>query len=75
MGISEFKAKCIAILKEVQRSRRGLVITNRGQPVARVEPMPERTEKRRLGGLRRLGRIHGDLVETDFPEDWEMEGA
>jgi prevent-host-death family protein len=30
---SEFKAKCLAVLDEVERTRRSVVITKRGRPV------------------------------------------
>ncbi|HXE73907.1 MAG TPA: hypothetical protein VNO81_14700 [Candidatus Nitrosotenuis sp.] len=75
IGIAEFKARCIALLKEIQRTRRALVITHRGRPIARVEPIVEPAGKRRLGALRHLGRIRGDIVQTDFPQEWEMENA
>ena len=37
--ISEFKAKCIAILREAQRTREPVVVTRRGKPLARIEPI------------------------------------
>ena len=36
--ISEFKAKCIELLKRVQATRQPLVVTLRGKPVAKVVP-------------------------------------
>lgn len=71
MGISEFKATCIAALKEVQVSREPLIITHRGRAIARIEPVLERANQ--LGTLRHLGRIKADLVLAEFPEEWEME--
>ena len=70
IGISEFKAKCISILKQVQATNQVLTVTHRGRPLVRIEPIPENTKS--LGGLRELGKINGDLVEFDFDEDWEM---
>ena len=35
---SEFKAKCLAVLDEVERTRRSVVITKRGRPVAELIP-------------------------------------
>lgn len=35
----EFKAKCLAILDEVSATRRSVVITKRGKPVARLVPV------------------------------------
>jgi prevent-host-death family protein len=38
MNISEFKARCLAILEEVRTSGRPLLITKRGKPMATVSP-------------------------------------
>ena len=38
---SEFKAKCLALLDEVAATKETLVVTKRGKPVARVEPVEE----------------------------------
>ncbi|MBI3924528.1 MAG: type II toxin-antitoxin system Phd/YefM family antitoxin [Armatimonadetes bacterium] len=73
IGISEFKSKCIALLKELQSTRTSLIVTHRGRPLARIEPILNEEEPRRLGALRHLGRIRGDLVMIDFPDEWEME--
>ena len=39
MAAGEFKAKCLAVLDEVARTGRSLVVTKRGRPVARVVPI------------------------------------
>ncbi len=36
----EFKAKCLAVLDDVQRTGRVVVVTKRGRPVAQVVPLP-----------------------------------
>ena len=38
---SEFKARCLALLDEVAETKKTLVITKRGRPVARVVPADE----------------------------------
>ncbi len=38
INATEFKAKCLQLLDEVQRTGEGLVISKRGKPVARVVP-------------------------------------
>lgn len=72
IGISEFKARCISILKDVQASQTSLIVTHRGRPIARIEPLGA-AGPRRLGALRHLGKICGDLVGSEFAEEWEME--
>ena len=71
--ITEFKARCIAVLKEVQASGRPLVVTRRGRPLARVEPVGADYERRHLGVREGSMKIHGDIVGCDFAGDWEME--
>jgi len=74
IAVSEFKAKCIGILKEVQRRREGVVVTLRGKPVAVVQPPPEPGVAKRLGGLKGSMKIRRDLVRTSSSADWEMLG-
>ena len=35
-----FKAKCLALLDEVETRRHSFVVTKRGRPVARIVPLP-----------------------------------
>lgn len=78
MLISDFKAKAIAILKEVQSTGEPVVVTLRGQPLAKVVPVrqvPARAVE--LGTGRGLMRKRPDdeaLVCGDFDRDWEMNG-
>ena len=48
MIISDFKAKCIAVLKEIERSGEPVVVTLRGRAVARVEPVLDNGKGKRL---------------------------
>ena len=68
--ISEFKARCIGILKSLARNREPIVITHRGKPLARVEPVRTEPLRRSLGGLRGSVRIQGDIIRSDFADDW-----
>jgi len=72
MKISEFKSKCIAVLKDAQRSGKGLIVTWRGHPLARIEPITRQPEKRTLGIFRGRMTIMGDIVRADTSADWEM---
>ena len=40
LAAGEFKAKCLAVLDDVQRTGRVVVVTKRGRPVAQVVPLP-----------------------------------
>lgn len=65
-----FKTQCLALLDEVDRERKEIVVTKRGRPVARLVPVrPEPADIfRRLKGT---GRIVGDILSTG--ESWEAD--
>lgn len=70
--VSEFKAKCIATLKDVRRTRRPLLVTLRGTPLATIHPPEYRRRAKRLGGLKGHMVIRRSLVRADTSADWEM---
>ena len=68
----EFKAKCLAIMDEVQSRGEGIVITKRGKPVVRVVPLeePARADKPSIFGfMRGMATITGDIVGPIIPEE------
>ena len=72
--ISEFKARCIELIKRVKSTRSPLIVTLRGQPIAKVIPFEEGAEAGvKLGS--RIGHaiIREDIVRTDSVDDWEMD--
>ena len=73
VAISEFKAKCLAILDQVQKTKRPVRITRRGKPVAEVVPPSPTSRKDIFGFMKGKMEIVGDIVSpaTD-PDDWEV---
>lgn len=73
IAISKFKATCLAVLETVRRTRKPVLVTRFGEPVAEVvPPSPRKRNKRWLGALAGTGRIRGDLVAAAGEEsDWE----
>ena len=71
MIISDFKAKCIATLKTVEHSRESIVVTRRGKPIAEIDPVAI-AQGRVLGAQRGCMTIKGDIVRSDFADDWAM---
>lgn len=66
----EFKAKCLAIMDEVQQRGSAYVITKRGVPVAKL--VPARFERRPfLGCMKGTVITRGDLV-TPLDEPWDV---
>ena len=41
IAISKFKATCLGVLEEVRKTRKPIVVTRHGKPVAQVCPPPE----------------------------------
>jgi prevent-host-death family protein len=68
--VSEFKAKCIGLLKQVQKTKKPLVVTLRGKPLARVEPIVQPKKRVRLGALKGWMEIKGDIIHSNLEKDW-----
>jgi len=69
--ISDFKARCIAILKSLARNKATLIVTHRGKPLVKVEPFQAQSVPKRLGELRGCIKVKGDIINSDFADDWE----
>jgi len=73
ISISEFKAKCLALLEQVRKTKRPILVTRFGKPVAEVIPPPplEPTQDW-LGSMADTIKITGDTVSPVLVEsDWE----
>jgi prevent-host-death family protein len=63
IAVSEFKAKCLSLLDEVNKTKTPLRVTRRGIPIADVVPAsPEAEEKAWIGSLAGSLKITGDIV-------------
>jgi prevent-host-death family protein len=74
MAISEFKAKCLAVLERVRLTKKPIRVTRFGKPVAEVVP-PTSVEDRSswIGSMKNSMRIKGDIVSPATNEDdWEV---
>lgn len=73
INASTFKAECLQLLERVRRYGTEIVVTKRGEPIARVVPFtPVTGESGVLGALRGTGRSVGDIVaptEEEFDLD------
>jgi prevent-host-death family protein len=70
LPVSEFKAKCLQLLKDVETKGDRIVITKRGRPVAEV--VPPKTAMRPLRGMWKDSvKILGDIVYFNTSDDWE----
>ena len=64
IAISEFKAKCLALLEEVNKTKQPIRITRHGKPVAEVVPASPSRKRRRLGSMAGTVKILGDIVSS-----------
>jgi prevent-host-death family protein len=63
ISISEFKAKCLAILERVNKTKKPVRVTRFGKPIADVGPVSPISEKKnRLGRMKGTATITGDII-------------
>jgi len=72
--ISVFKAKCLALLEQVRKTRKPLRITRHGKAIAEVVPPSAAVDRKKwLGSMKGRAKILGDIVAPVLdPDEWEM---
>jgi prevent-host-death family protein len=70
LGVSEFKARCLALLEQVRKRGDELVVTKHGRPIARVVPVRQPDGPLR-GSMRGLVEVRGDIVHVDWSDEWD----
>jgi prevent-host-death family protein len=70
MAAGSFKARCLAVMDEVQAKRETIVITKRGKPVVKL--VPADAEKDDIYGfLKGKWKITGDVISPAISkEEW-----
>lgn len=66
---SEFKAKCLALMDQVARTGKPLLVTKNGKPVAELRPHLPATGPA-LGILKNEVKITGDII-SPLDADWD----
>jgi len=61
MAAGSFKAKCLAVMDDVQAKREAVVITKRGKPVAKLVPVNAETDEI-YNFMAGKGTVTGDVV-------------
>jgi prevent-host-death family protein len=70
MAAGAFKAKCLAVMDEVQAKRETVVITKHGKPVAKLVPVTAETDDI-YNFMAGKGAVTGDVVSPAISaEDW-----
>ena len=75
IAISEFKAKCLSLLDQVQKTKKPLRVTRFGKPIAEVIPPTPAPATGWLGSMKDSVEILGDIVSPANDEsEWEALG-
>ena len=73
VAISEFKAKCLALLDQVQKTKKPLLVTRFGKPLAEVVPHVAAAPADWMGSMKGRMEILGDIISPANDEsDWEV---
>ena len=64
----EFKAKCLKLLDEVAETRKPLIVTKRGKPIAQI--VPPRAETELVGCMKGSVIFEGDII-SPIDVEWE----
>jgi len=72
--ISKFKATCLRLLDEVNKTGKKIIVTRNGEPIALVGPPPPPPRpKSWLGSMKGTLKITGDIVSPVADEkEWEV---
>lgn len=68
---TQFKAKCLGIITQVQRDKMPVSITKNGRVAARLVPVTETAGGELFGRAGKTTVIHGDLLSTG--DHWNAE--
>ena len=71
IAAAKFKAQCLTLMEDVHSTKRPLLITKRGKPLAKLVPAEDR-EDDFIGSLKGIIRIVGDIeAPIEPPEAWD----
>jgi prevent-host-death family protein len=71
IAAGKFKAQCLKVMEQVRTTREPVLITKRGQPLAKVVPA-EKPSDEFIGRLEGIITIVGDIESPVVPlEDWD----
>jgi prevent-host-death family protein len=65
VSATEFKAKCLGLLDEIEQRGTSITITRRGKPVAVLAPAKRKAWKSPANSMKGRAKIVGDIVNTD----------
>jgi prevent-host-death family protein len=69
IAAANFKAQCLRLLDEVASTRRPIIVTKRGKPVAKLAPIDEEP-KDLFGYMAGTAKICGDIIGPIDDLEW-----
>ena len=69
LSVSQFKATCLAVLEDINKQKKRVIITKRGKPIAEVIPFEAEHE---YIHLKDTVTFMGDITSPVAEEDWEV---
>jgi prevent-host-death family protein len=70
MPAGAFKARCLAVMKDVQATGEPVIVTKRGKPLIKLVPVEKETTSL-LGCMLGKVKIVGD-IESPIPVEWTI---
>jgi len=64
---AQFKAECLKLMDQVEKTRQPVIITKHGRPVAQLGPVPAKAASL-FGYMKNTMRIRGDVMEPLEPQ-------
>lgn len=69
LSISKFKATCLAVLEDVRKQKKKVIVTKRGKPIAEIIPVNHQKED---VPLKDTILFMGDIVSPVAEKEWEV---
>ena len=71
INATEFKAKCLSLLNDIEQRGTSITVTRRGHPIAVLSPAPKTSWKSPRNRWSAKASITGDIVNSDTSQRWE----
>lgn len=73
IAAAEFKARCLTLMDEINNTRKPVLVTKRGKPIAKLVPLGRKTKDDFIGRLKGKIRVVGDIESpVEPPEAWKV---
>ena len=73
VSVSEFKATCLELMRNVEETGEPVLVTKHGRPVAEVRAPQKKRARSAFGCMKERMEILGDIITPAVPvEEWEV---